>query len=245
MPYRRLPKTDLARMRALEHAISKDGTHHEGKVVIAYHSVQEARFLLNRFKQAHIQYVQSYDTQAKAGKKYRNAVKTARTYLSHFIQVLNMCFIRKELKKEYRNLYQLPPDTTTGPDLSLESALLDWGNKIIDGESERMKKGGIPIYNPTIAKVKVHFDIFAEAYHSQKTLQQNTARHLDALSAMRPEADALILSIWNQVEEVFEGESTSQKIENTSSFGVVYYYRPGEKRLQKLNKLQQKIRFDD
>ena len=245
MPYRRLPKTDLARMRALENAVCKDGTYHEGKIVITYHSAQEARFLLGRFKRAHAQYMQSYEMQAKASKKYRSAVKTARTYLSHFIQVLNMCFIRKELKKEYRAMYELQADTNTGPDLSLESSLLEWGNKIITGETERIKKGGIPIYNPTIAKVKVHFDIFVEAYHSQKTLQQNTARHLDALSAMRPEADTLILSIWNQVEAVYDGEPINQKIEKTSSFGVVYYYRPGEQLLQKMNKLQQKICFDD
>lgn len=60
---------------------------------------------------------------------------------------------------------------------------------------------GIPIYNPTIAKVRVHYDIFTDSYDRQKNLQALTARSLDSLSAMRTTADELILDIWNQVEK--------------------------------------------
>lgn len=36
------------------------------------------------------------------------------------------------------------------------------GTEIIDGENERIRNGGSPIYNPTIAKVQVHFEVLVQ-----------------------------------------------------------------------------------
>ena len=50
-------------------------------------------------------------------------------------------------------------------------------------------KGGIPIYNPTIAKVNVHFDLFQELYKKQCELRRLTEESLAAVALMRPEID--------------------------------------------------------
>lgn len=110
------------------------------------------------------------------------------------------------------------------------------GRKIIDGETKRTSQGGIPIYNPTIAKVRVHYDIFTDSYDRQKNLQALTARSLDSLSTMRTTADELILDIWNQVEKKFEDVSPNEKrLELCRDYGLIYYYRTGEKRIEKVN----------
>lgn len=112
----------------------------------------------------------------------------------------------------------------------------EWGRKIIDGETKRTSQGGIPIYNPTIAKVRVHYDIFTDSYDRQKNLQALTARSLDSLSTMRTTADELILDIWNQVEKKFEDVSPNEKrLELCRDYGLIYYYRTGEKRIEKVN----------
>jgi len=102
-------------------------------------------------------------------------VKMARLYISHFIQVLNLAVIRNEIRALQKELYGLNVQENALPDLSSETALADWGRKVIEGERKRMGQGGIPIYNPTIAKVKVHYDIFMESYEKQKNLQVATA----------------------------------------------------------------------
>ena len=117
------------------------------------------------------------------------------------------------------------------PDLSTEPALAEWGRKIVDGENKRISQGGIPIYNPTIAKVRVHYDIFMDSYEKQKNLQFLTARSLDTLASMRAEADELILHIWNQVEKKFEEVTPNEKrLDLCRDYGIIYYYRTGEKR---------------
>ena len=81
--------------------------------------------------------------------------------------------------------------------------LIEWGKNIIEGESERTRTGGAPIYNPAIAKVSVHYDLFKEAYQSKKIAQKNGQRFLKVCKIMRNKADAIILDLWNQIEKSF------------------------------------------
>lgn len=245
MPYRRLPNTDQARIKALETAIEKDGCRENGNLVLSYKSVRDAANFLTNFKRLHQLYLQSFEIQVKASKKYQTQLKTVRLYISHFIQVLNMAVIRCEIKKENKKLYGLDLADYTVPDLSTETGILKWGESIIHGENERLKAGGVPIYNPTIAKVNVHFNIFTEAYHAQKTFQANTTRNLEKVSLMREKADELILDIWNQTEEAFKDYPAAEKIRKCQEFGVVYYYRTKEKKAIAAAKLQKKLSFND
>ncbi len=108
---------------------------------------------------------------------------------------------------------------------------MNGGKRIIEGERKRTSQGGVPIYNPTIAKVKVHYDIFVDSYERQKALQVLTNRSLEGLATMRTRADELILDIWNQVEEKFRNISPNElRLDKCRDYGVIYYYRTGEKR---------------
>ena len=104
------------------------------------------------------------------------------------------------------------------------------GKKIIEGEQLRTTQGGIPIYNPTIARVKVHYDIFLESYERQKNYQALTNRSLDELASMRDRADELILDIWNQVEAKYQDVTPNDtRLEKCRDYGLIYYYRSSEK----------------
>ena len=232
MPYRRLPNTDQARIRALKAVVAKADTYNLYDLAVSLKTLTEARNFLTKFEAAQSYYSQCFERQSQAGRKHQANVKMARLYVSHFIQVLNLAVIRLELRAAHKAYYGLP----NVPDLSTETALVEWGRKIIDGEAKRTSQGGIPIYNPTIAKVRVHYDIFTDSYDRQKNLQTLTARSLDALSAMRTTADELILDIWNQVEKKFEEVSPNEKRLNLCrDYGLIYYYRTGEKRKEEAN----------
>lgn len=243
MPYRRLPNTDLARIYALQKAINMDGFRENGKLVLSYRTVQEAATFLNKYKRAQQQYQQCYDLQSKASRKYRGYLRMARLYVSHFIQVLNMAIMRGELRKDIKKGYGLSPDDFNNPDLSTEQSLQEWGEKIIKGEDNRIANGGVPVYNPTIAKVKVHFNIFAEHYFNQKVLQTATTKALNEIADMRPTADLFILDIWNQVEDAYKELPPDEKLEKCKAFGMIYYYRSSEKAREKAERMQTAIPF--
>lgn len=229
MPYRRLPNTDQARVRALKAAVAKGDIYNVRDLAISLKTLFEARNFLQRFEASQIYYTQCYENQSRASRKHQSNVKTARLYISHFIQVLNLAVLRDEIKPNNKDLYGLPGANVV-PDLLSEAALVEWGRKIIDGEQRRISQGGIPVYNPTIARVRVHYDIFLDSYERQKNFQALTNRALDELASMRGRADELILDIWNQVEAKFQEITPNEaRLGKCRDYGLVYYYRSGEK----------------
>lgn len=229
MPYRRLPNTDQARIRALKAAVAKGEVSNINELPTTLDTLTQARNFLVKFEGAQRYYTQNFDNQAQASRKHQSNAKAARLYVSHFIQVLNLAVLRGEIKEVQKELYELPVDNYNVPDLTTDLALAEWGRRIIEGERKRTSQGGIPIYNPTVAKVRVHYDIFLEGYERQKALQSLTNRSLEQLSAMRARADELILSVWNQVEAHFQEVLPNEnRLDKCREYGLVYYYRSGE-----------------
>ena len=243
MPYRRLPNTDQARLYALQTAVQKASEADFTEQVLTYKTLNEARRFLINFESKVSQYHQNFQSKVSATKKYRHIVQNARMYISHFIQVLNLACIRGDIKKEQKALYKLDINNHILPDLSSEEDLLVWGQNIIDGEMERTKMGGFAIYNPTISKVKVHYDIFKEYQVTQQLHNKTANRSYEDMATLREQADALILDIWNQVEYYFRNDLPYAKYCHCKAYGVIYYYRTGEKHLSadtdKQIKLQQ------
>ena len=227
MPYRRLPNTDNARIRALRTAIERHNSLFGQDVVLL--DIRKLELKLLNFENAQIRYRDSLQTQATANKNFQKQIKNARLYISHFIQVLNLCVIRNEIKKEQKQHYNLDPDNFTVPDLTNNDSLLYWGDSIIKGEQTRITQGGAPIYNPAIARVKVAFSLFKDSYFAQKTHQNTTVRELDLLTEQRSGMDEVLSTLWNQIESAFAGLSSKERLDRCKEYGVVYYLRKEEK----------------
>lgn len=229
MPYRRLPNTDAARIATLEKAINMELRQTPDHQPASFRVLNEANVALSRFKNAVKQFRYHYDELAKCNKQFQPLSKMARLYISHFIQVLNMTVIRNEIKAEYKTLYNLQPDDFTVPDLAGEQAVVTWGQYIINGENSRLsQRGGIPIYNPTIAKVKVHYDIFVEARYTRDRYKKQMERSLEQLNLLRNEIDSIILRIWNQVEDFYKEYPQEIRLAKCREYGIIYYYRKNE-----------------
>lgn len=231
MPYRRLPNTDQARLRALRAAITQSESQEFTNRVISFKAINEAKNYLASFEKQLGHYQQMLDNQIEANKRYQQIVHNARIYISHFIQVLNLAVIRGDIKKDHKIFYHLDPNIHTLPDLTTEASLLSWGKHIIDGENERIRNGGLPIYNPAIAKVQVHYEVFKEYKSTQKLHQNTTNRTWEELVAMRDKGDTIIQDIWNQVEAHYKTEKPYSRLIKCQKYGLIYYYRKGEQEL--------------
>jgi len=231
MPYRRLPNTDASRIRALEIILEKDHSS-EG-----YHSLppmpleQRARFFLPRFKTAIINSHAAREQQIAGSQKFNDYTQKSRLYISHFLQVLNFSIIRGELKPSARTYYGIEEDNSKLPSLVSEQDLLEWGEKVIKGEQERIGMGGgTPIYNPSIALVKVNFENFKQARFSQHQFQVSASRFSHEVARLRNEADEIILKLWNAIEEqTLSIADEQQRREICENFGIVYVFRKGER----------------
>src|SRR5574344_1111180 len=227
MPYRRLPNTDQARLRSLEKVIELEHLS-MAELPVSFKLLNEAKSQYPLFLNMIQQYNQTFENQVSANKKYQQIVKNARLYISHFIQVLNLTVIRNAIKKDYKRFYKLDPDDFTVPNLTNEQAITEWGKNITECENERLRNGGAPLQNPSVAKVKVHFDIFKEYKNSQKVFQTSTARNLECVATMRLKVDELIKEIWDAIENTYKDLPPYKRWKLCSDCGIIYYYRKGE-----------------
>ena len=232
MPYRRLPKTDQARIRALKAAVENSTNNGVYTNVLSHNTYYRAKDLLERFSREVAVYSRCVAEQSskKNNKEYDAALKKARMYVSHFIQVLSMSIMRGEIARNKRPYYGLPEDEDTIPNLFSESAVLEWGIKVMEGERRRQSEGGIPIYNPTMGRVSVVFEIFKSMYEKQQMLQQRTNDALRNISDMRFDVDEIIFEVWGEIEKSFSQLQGEERLKKCALYGVIYYDRPDRKK---------------
>ena len=231
MPYRRLPKTDAARLKALKTLLENNEVYTVRNRFISWQTLNRARPAYDRLLTATQQYKLTLATQVRNNAKIDRLLHNATMYVSHFIQVLLMSVERGEIKRKSLSLYHLPQDATALPNLKTADGVMEWGRNIIEGEKARLKNGGRPIYNPTIGMVSTHYDIFYDIYTQQKRLQERTAKALADIQQLRPEADEVLLDLWNQIEAHFRNEPPERRFNLCRQYGVVYYYRRHEPRI--------------
>ncbi|MEZ5000750.1 MAG: hypothetical protein R2744_09880 [Bacteroidales bacterium] len=171
---------------------------------------------------------QSLNTQVESNREYQEVTKKARLYLSHFIRVMNMAVQRGDIRKDSYDFFGITGESGPLPSLNTEKEMVYWGEKIIEGEAKRLRAGRTPISNPTIAVVKVHFEKFKDALQFQKTLHKRTGDYSSKIAEMRREADEIILSVWNEVEESVAKLSEEKRRVEAEKYGLVYVFRKHE-----------------
>src|SRR5690554_5485104 len=105
MPYRRLPNTDAARVKALKIAIEKANSTGFQDLTLSHKALSEAQKTVAHFERLCVRYQQLYETQVKANKSFLGKAEAARMYVSHFVQVLYMSVMRLEIKEEHLKGY--------------------------------------------------------------------------------------------------------------------------------------------
>ena len=236
MPYRRLPNTDAARLKALYQAYQKGKELPPFNLAFSQVTFNRLQSFLPNFDNTIRLYKNTCAANIAKSKEYPALFRKAKLYISHFIQVMNMSIARGELHSNIRTFFGIDELDSKVPEMNTEVDVIKWGEQVIAGETERMKKGLTPIANPSIALVKVRFEQFINAYHAKKINQKNNMRTLNDVIEMRNQADEIILSIWNEVEKHFADHPDDLMREKTAEYGLSYVFRK--------NELQPMIQFD-
>ncbi len=243
MPYRRLPNTDVARLRAIEAGLDLGKSTALKKLAFSQETLENIQTFYPHFLGSIRQLNISRQNQFDRSKEYGEVFRKAKLYLSHFLQVVNFAILRGEMKPEVVEFYGLKANSKATPPLNLEANVMTWGERIIEGEQKRVMKGGSPIYSPSIALVKVHYEEFVDAYRHQKMLQNITNRASMRVAELRVQADQLIQQMWNEVEESLAHLPDDEKREKATEYGIVYVYRASEQKQNEIDNLQQSIVF--
>ena len=235
MPYRRLPNTDQARIRTLKMAVESCVQGGVYTNTLKHNTYAMAKNFLEKFEREVFMYKRCVAEQSskRGNAKYEAAFKNARMYVVHFLQVFSMAVMRGEIARAKRAYYGLAVEDDSLPTITLESAVLEWSKKIVEGERKRQGEGGVPIYNPTMGRVSVACDLFKDMYDKQQRLQQSTAEALQRVAAMRAECDEIILAVWQEIEDAFASFEGEERLAKCAQYGIIYYTRRDRKKKEK------------
>jgi hypothetical protein len=228
MPYRRIPNTDEARLKALNVAFAKGKELPPFKLAFSQSTFNRIQGFLTTFESAVRLYKNTYSTTVIKNKEYPGNFKKAKLYISHFIQVMNMAIARGEMSATVRTFFGIEEHDSTVPVMHNETDLIRWGERIISGEMDRIRKGMSPITNPTIAVVKVRYEQFLEAYRAKEISKKSGSRIQNDVALLRAQADDIILNVWNEVETHFANLLDEEMRHNCAEYGVIYVFRKGE-----------------
>jgi len=228
MPAKKLPDTDEERIRALETIIHLEENAKE-KNTLSLREIHDLKSFLLAYDRLHTRVKHALADEMSSEKNCFQLMQNAQLYISHFIQVLYLATVRNEIKADNLAYYGLEySEDFTLPDLSTEDNVVEWGERLINGETMRTSQGGAPIYNPTITKVKVHYDLFKEAVYSLKIYRQNTHRNRENMENLHDKADSLIWTAWTKVEFAYGALPSMERDKKYHEYGIQFYYQTGE-----------------
>ena len=228
MPYRRLPNTDAARIRAMKTALGKGEELPPTQMAYSPKTIIRLQKFLPLFEHSLQQQRQTMTSQNRKARDYNEVVKKAKLYLTHFVKVMNMAIFRGDLPPETRAYFGLATNDLTNPSFKTENELVNWGKRIIEGEEYRIRKGGSPINNPTIAVVKVRYKNFIEATKDYQSSARKSLELTLKTGELRREADDIILLLWNEVESTYKSLPDERRKCECENYGLVYFYRKNE-----------------
>lgn len=228
MPSRRLPRTDDERNEALKNAKEKADSTDPAELAFGADTLVRLNAFLPDWEKEMGERGEALGKQSTASEEEDEAMAEAHKYMSHFWQVFNLAIERDVYEAGDRGYYQAPVNNSEIPWTLNESQILLWGQRLIDGEAARIAAGGAAMVNPSIDDVIPKYNTYVTAHNAQSGLKDEFDKEQEDVEALRPDADDLILDIWDEVEFTFRKDDPPSKRRKAREYGVVYVSRPGE-----------------
>jgi len=167
-------------------------------------------------------------TQTSLTAQVTHAKKLAVFYEEDFVLALQRAIRRELFPKTDRSYYGIPVDSRETLKVSTETQIIDANEVLTTGETNRTTAGGTPISFPSIGDVNNMVNNFISLNNSQAPAKLNFDDKQGELSALNPEADRLILKLWNETETAFDTGDKADMRRRAREWGVVYKPKKGE-----------------
>ena len=222
MVTRRLPDSDEKRNVSFTVALSKNDSLPPGVSVLSADVVLRLEAMQPDFNAKVVARRVALANQTLATEALDALKKTLRRYISHYFQSLNNGIDRGLFPKQARAYYGLDVNSNSVPSLSSEYKLLYWGDNVKTGDAARVAAGGAAMAMPSAAEVDAVFVDMKAANDLQSNYKDVYYAAQESVANLRPDADSLILRIWNEVETYYSEEDIESKRRKSREWGVVY-----------------------
>ena len=219
---RKLANSNLGRQAAINTAKDKNDNTAPGTGPLTANTITRLNAMKTSYDAAITAHGNAKAAQTGGTPLKDGIIQLLRMFVSHFIQVFNLGVKRNKYPAAHRSFYQLNVNSDAVPNLDDENNVLLWGNRLVDGNAERLLAGGAAMANPDITEVQGALTNAETAFNNYSTLAENLDAAEESLATLNTEADKLIKRIWDEVETFYGEEEASSKRENARRWGVIY-----------------------
>lgn len=219
---RRLPISNIGRLGALDAAKRKSDSSNITDSILSSNTINRLNNFYPIYKNAYENRMAALGAQTSATEVTVQDRNNARTFTSHFIQVFNLGIDREKYIAEHRSFYGVGLNVGALPGLSTEADILIWCNRLITGDAERLAAGGLPMDNPSIAEVDTAYRKLLLSIDNQSNKKDAYDKAQEALEALNPEADKLILRIWNEIDTAYDDHEPSSRRRKGREWGIIF-----------------------
>jgi len=219
---RKLPNTHVTRAAAIEIAKNKKDNVPPAQNVLTAATALRLDAIYTNYSARMLAVSNALAAQSESTAGTSAAFSKSKMFVSHFIQVFFLGVERSVYTKEQKAFYGLDVNQTALPKLDSDADLLIWGKRLKDGDPLRVAAGGAAMSNPTIAQCNTAYDAWVALYNAHSTEKEAYDIAQEQLEAIIPEADGVILKVWDEAETFYNEETPSSKRNNCRLWGAVY-----------------------
>lgn len=230
MPYRQLPNTDPRRTTALGALFTKAAATTDANLPFPV----ALREQINTFRplwQAEVgQATTALSQQTERTDATTPLAAAFDQIFSHFIQVFHFAVQRGVFERTDRVYYGLNANQSDVPPMHSHADRVLWAGRIAAGEAQRLvDKPAQPAMSlPSASQVAAAFAAYTAAHNLQSAAKEAYDDEQEDVAGLRPQADALILEAWDQIEFTHRRLDGPGRRRKAREWGIVYISRPGE-----------------
>lgn len=229
MPTRRLPRSDDERSGALNGCFSKYTSTDAADRLFTAAQFTALGILRGTWNPARLALGGLLSTQTSNTTVVETNGAALRRFVSHFIQVFNLAIQRGTFPRQSRAFYNLDVSNDNLPSLGTGAELLLWTQNLVDGEAARVLAGGAPMSMPAIGEIISAQTDYTTAEATQSTAKDAFDLGQEAVADQRPEADAIILDLWDTIEFNLRSNDGPSLRRKAREWGVLYVASPAPK----------------
>lgn len=143
-------------------------------------------------------------------------------YVHDFLANIMMAVKRKEYPLGSLALYGLAVQDPKFPPMATEQEVLSAALNCISGEAARITEGGTALPMPTIGQITAKKTSFENAIQARDDADNALNLAQEAVDALNPEADGIILKTWGEAETKYNEEAIESRRDKCRPWGVVY-----------------------
>lgn len=219
---RQLPRSDEGRDKAITKAKAKNDSIPVANRFLTAPTQTRLNAIYTAIKAALLARAAALANQSTSTGGTTTAHALAKMFISHFLQVFNLGVKRSVYPAAHRAFYQLDVNSDAVPPLGTETEITLWGERLRTGDPLRVAAGGAAMANPAIAEVNAEVAAFNTENDAQSALKDAYDIAQQDVENLRPEGDAVIKKVWDEVETFYNEEEPASKRRKAREWGVVY-----------------------